>query len=75
MSVRILKYFTLKRRSSLPNPDGPLSKVVPSEGIHYLQTRYWKRKIIATCQVVMQAEAATVVGLTNTSPSMIRLNR
>ena len=31
-----LKYIldnTLKRRSSLPNPDGPLSKVVPSEGI------------------------------------------
>ena len=31
--VGILKYFTLKRRSSLPSPDGPLSKVVPSEGI------------------------------------------
>ena len=28
----ILKYFTLTRKS-LPSPDGPLSKVVPSEGI------------------------------------------
>ena len=33
MSFGILKYFTLKRKSSLPSPDGPLSKVVPSEGI------------------------------------------
>ena len=48
----ILKYFTLKRRSSMPNPDVSLSKVVPSEEIHYLQTRkYWKRKIIATSQL------------------------
>ena len=30
MSVGILKYFTLKRRSFLPSPDGRLSKVVPS---------------------------------------------
>ena len=29
----LLKYFTLKRTSSLPSPDGPLPKVVPSEGI------------------------------------------
>ena len=33
MSVGILKYFTLKHMSSLPSPDDPLSKVVPSEGI------------------------------------------
>ena len=33
MFVEILKYFTLKHRSSLPSPHGPLSKVVPSEGI------------------------------------------
>ena len=32
MSGGILKYFTLMRKS-LPSPDGPLSKVVPSEGI------------------------------------------
>ena len=33
MSVGILKYFTLKCRFSLQSTDGPLSKVVPSEGI------------------------------------------
>ena len=33
MSVGILKYFTLTRKPSLPKPDGPLSKVVPSVGI------------------------------------------
>ena len=34
MSGGILKYFTLTCKSSvLPSPDGPLSKVVPSEGI------------------------------------------
>ena len=32
MSGGILKYFTSTRKS-LPSPDGPLSKVVPSEGI------------------------------------------
>ena len=31
MSVGILKYFTLKHGSSLPSPDGSLSKVVPFE--------------------------------------------
>ena len=35
MSVGILKYFTLKRKSFLPSPDGPLSKVVPSKGISF----------------------------------------
>ena len=33
LAVGILKYFTLKRRSFLPSPDGPLSKVIPAEGI------------------------------------------
>ena len=34
MSVGILKYFTLKRRSSLPSLDGPLSKVILREYMH-----------------------------------------
>ena len=33
MSGGILKHFTLTCKFSLPNPDGPISKVVPSEGI------------------------------------------
>lgn len=35
--MALLKYFSLKR-STLPNPNGPLSKVLPSEGIKSANT-------------------------------------